>query len=72
MIVLTLNNEEVTVLRHVIDLAVRGHGLKVAQVGLFLDAKIAKAMEEATKAMEEATTPPPPMSNGGQGVNVAK
>ena len=77
MIVLTLTNEESAALRQLIDLAVRGHGIKVAQVSLFFDTKIAKAMEEATtpnptKATEETTTPPPPMSNRGQGVNVAK
>ncbi len=55
MVIITLaTDEEANALRQLIDLAVRGHGLKVAQAGLFFDAKIAKAMEAA------AATPPPP------------
>ncbi len=47
MIVLTFTEQEAAVLRQLIDAAVRGQGLRVAEVALVLDTKIAKAIEAA-------------------------
>ncbi len=49
MVILSLTEQEAAALRQLIDAAVRGQGIRIAEAGLFLDRKIAQAMEAVTK-----------------------
>ncbi len=49
MVILSLTEQEALALRQFIDAAVRGQGIRVAEAGLFLDRKIAQAIETVAK-----------------------